>query len=205
MKNLTIILICGLFAFYSCNQRPKQQATSENISVCQNDTLFVGLPETEENIENSSANIELIENKSLTRNNIWDFVDEKAEWFKKGLEPQTDTKLLPSNFKTFFEKFRTDSVFQIDNILFDRLIGVVAECDTTIILNSQNWEMLTWDIVNNLKEYPNSIEQFNNYFFSDSTRVLFEFELIEFGVISRFGFEKINGKWKHTLHYAGVC
>jgi len=198
MRKIIIISITIALIASGCGQSTKKQVTNESSSVCQGDTLS----KTEENTEDSIANTELKENKTLTRNNIWDFVNEKAEWFKKGLEPQKDIDLLPLDFKAFYEKFTTDSVFQINNIQFDSLIGVIGECDTTIILNSKNWEIQT-DIINDFDKSPK--EKWNNYFFFDSTRVYFEFELIEIGVIYQFGFEKINGKWKQTLSFVNVC
>ena len=196
MRKIVVILITLALIASGCRQSTKKQITNES----RENTLL--LPKTEENIGDFPANTELRENKKLTKNNIWDFVNEKVEWFKKGLEPQKNMDLLPSDFKAFYEKFSTDSVFQVNNIQFDKLIGVIGECDTTIILNSKNWETAT-NIFNHFNE--SSKEKWNNYFFFDSTKVYFEFELIEIGIICQFGFEKINGKWEQTLSHVNVC
>ena len=96
------------------------------------------------------------------------------------------------------------------------LLGMIGECETTIILNAQNWELNaeSWEsqigIINSFNKLNNfnddsSKEQWDNNFFFDSTRIFFEFRHIEIGIIFQFGFEKINGDWKQTLFYVNNC
>ena len=200
------IITLGILALVvgGCGQTTKKQETNKSNSICQSE-----LPCTKETIEDFLIHTELKENKILTRSNIWDLLREKVKWFKEGLEPQANTDLLPLDFIEFHEKFDTDSLFQINNIQFDRLIGVIGECDTTIILNSKNWKIQR-GIIKNFNEYPkkkngDSGEIWNTYFFFNSTRILFVFEIVEVGVISQFGFEKIDGKWKQTLSGLNAC
>lgn len=203
MKKTIAVLSIFALVVSGCKQNTKKQETNENVMVP------IEIIDIKQSVNDSLLYSELQNEVILTESNVWDLISDKAKWFKGGLEPQKDTDLLPSDFFTFYEKFNTDSVFQINNIQFDRLIGVIGECDTTIILNPKNWEMEI-DIIKNFNEYPkekneHSTEIWNNYFFSDSTRILFVFEITEVGIISQFGFEKINGKWKQTLSYVSVC
>lgn len=202
MSKAALILNIFVLIVVGCGQVTKKQVSSESSSSIPQDTMFIPLTGIEEKIEVSFDDAKLKENKNLTRQNIWNFVDEKAEWFKNGLYPQKDTDLLPSDFLEFYEKFNTDSVFQVNSIQFDRLIGVIGECDTTIILNSGNWEIVS-GIIKRFNENPK--ERWSNTIFFDFERVFFEFELIEIGIISRYGFEKLNGRWTQTLYYLNVC
>ena len=202
MTKIAIFLSIIAVLVSSCGQtQRKQEAKGEGLTF-HTDTNCNKSSQTGEIFENPLENTELRENKILTEDNIWKLLDEKVEWFKKGLKPQKDISLLPLDFKAFYEKYSTDSMFQVSNVKFDRLIGVIGECDTTIILNSQNWHFET-DIIDSFYEYPK--EEWNNYFYSDSARVLFVFEIIEVGVIFQYGFEKTNGKWEQTLSFIDNC
>src|SRR5688572_1179130 len=67
----------------------------------------------------------LVKNQlNLNKNNIWDNVNDKANWFKSGLKPQTDLKLIPQDFLKFYDKFIKDSLFQKNHIQYSRFVGV---------------------------------------------------------------------------------
>ena len=143
----------------------------------------------------------------INKDNAWNIVDKKAKWFKKGLMPQKSLKILPKEFIDFCTNYINDSLYQKRHINFNMLIGVIGECDSTIILNSQNWEYSSWNFI---KEFSKgnkfeSADKWDNRFYFSGDRVYFEFKLKEIGVISQFGFEKINKEWTLTLDYTNVC
>jgi len=143
----------------------------------------------------------------LTEENVWERLEQKAVWFKEGLEAQADLAELPEDFLKFYTKFRTDADYQKEHTDFESLIGVIGECESTIILNASNWEFQTDNIEADFSEPSEEEveEQMIRYFFSSDSKILFEYEIEEIGIIYRLGFEKINGTWKETLYQLDVC
>jgi len=143
----------------------------------------------------------------LSTNNIWDKVEKKANYLKSDLSAEKNLTNLPNDFTVFSDKYVTDSLFQIQHVDFKYLVGAIAECDTTIILNSENWEYSSWDFIKEFTEGDGyePIEKWDNSVYISDNRVYFEFNLKEIGLIYQMGFEKINGEWFITLYKINVC
>jgi len=187
MKTIFLLIILS-FVLISCSAKTDSKATKSN-----NQQVTI-VSQTNQNYEISIK--ELFSNE-----------EKKIKWFKKGLNGYSDTALLPKSFIEFYPKFVNDSLFQKENIKFDKLIGYISECDTTIILNSENWTYDNDDFVKFLTEGNKTehIDEWNNHFYSTENKVFFEFEKKEIGMIFQIGFEKIYDKWNLTFYSVNAC
>ena len=187
MKTKFLLTILSL-VLISCTAKTDSKATK---SLNQQDII---LSQTDKNHE-------------ILVDNLFAKEKKKIKWFKKGLKGYSNSTLLPKSFIEFYPKFVSDSLFQKENISFDKLIGYIAECESTIILNSDNWTYDKEDFVKFLTEGNKTepIEEWNNQVYSNEDKVLFEFEKKEIGMIYRIGFEKINDKWNLTFYFVNAC
>jgi hypothetical protein len=137
----------------------------------------------------------------------WKLIEKKAEWFKKGVNPNTDLNAIPNNFITFYRKFISDSNFQVKHIDFENIIAVLDYCDTGIIFNSNNWKFRKWDFMEFFSNdnFTDSPDGWENYYFSTPNKFYYEFRKKEVGLIYQTGFELINGEWMLTLYYIFAC
>jgi competence protein ComGF len=154
-----------------------------------------------------SQKVDNEESIEISKNNIWELVQQKVTWFKKNNYPKIDLESIPDSFLNFYHLFISDSLYQINHIHFEKLIGVIGECDTTIIFNSKNWQYTNWNFVEffPIDNNTNDIDGWNNTFYSNKSIFYYEFELKEAGVIYQVGFERINEKWLLTLYYVNAC
>jgi hypothetical protein len=139
--------------------------------------------------------------------NIWEIIDTKANWFKENKQGYDNLALMPADFSEFYDRFISDSLYQVQHIYFNSLIGVIGDCDTTIHLNKYNWKFETWNFTehfNNQHEEDN-IEDWDNRIYFNNQTFFYEFNLNEVGIIYQTGFEKIKGSWQLTLMYVNNC
>ena len=137
---------------------------------------------------------------------IWDSIDAKADWFMDGLELNRNLDLIPTDFHEFYKQFITDSGFQIQRIAFNKLIGVLGECDTTIRFNNKNREFTNWDFTKFFDGMnDDGFEKWDNSYYFSNDRFYYQFRLNEVGWIYKTGFEKINGIWYLSLYYVNAC
>nr|HPQ21777.1 hypothetical protein [Saprospiraceae bacterium] len=100
----------------------------------------------------------------------------------------------------------TDSGFQIQRIAFNKLIGVLGECDTTIRFNNKNREFTNWDFTKFFDGMnDDGFEKWDNSYYFSNDRFYYQFRLNEVGWIYKTGFEKINGIWYLSLYYVNAC
>lgn len=162
---------------------------------------------TKSNNQQNTIHSKSNQNNEISIKDLFSIEEKKIKWFKKGLKGYSDKALLPKSFIEFYPRFVSDSLFQKKNIKFDKLIGYISECDSTIILNSDNWTYDKDDFVKFLTEGNETepIEEWNNHVYSTEDKVFFEFEKKEIGMIFQIGFEKINDKWNLTFYSVNAC
>ena len=138
---------------------------------------------------------------------IWDKIEDKVIFFKSNTFISRDVKNVPADFLKFYTGFLKDSINQTDNINFNTLIGVISECDTTIILSLKNWDYTTWNFTEHflVKNDPDDIDGWNNVIHYSEEKFYYEFRLNEIGIIYQVGFEKINKIWKLSLYSINNC
>lgn len=143
----------------------------------------------------------------LNQANISDEVKKKANYFKAGLISEKNLMKLPDEFIDFSKNFISDSLFQFQHIDFNYLVGAIGECDTTIILNSDNWRYSRWDFIKEFTEGSEyeAIEKWDNTVYIADGKIYFEFYLKEIGLIYQIGFDRINAEWYITLYKIDVC
>jgi len=143
----------------------------------------------------------------LNQANISDEVKKKANYFKAGLISEKNLMKLPDEFIDFSKNFISDSLFQFQHIDFNYLVGAIGECDTTIILNSDNWRYSRWDFIKEFTEGSEyeAIEKWDNTVYIADGKIYFEFYLKEIGLIYQIGFNRINAEWYITLYKIDVC
>jgi len=185
-KILSFILLCGILI--SCANKGKSE--HEFIS--------------QELIEQSKIDLNAAE---VNNKNIWNEIEKKATYFKSDLNPENNLKNLPKEFIVFADKFKSDSIYQLQHIDFGRILGTIGECDTIIIINSDNWKYSNWDFLNdfaNGNEYE-PIEKWDNKVYASDSKIYLEYFLKEIGMIYQIGFEKANDIWFLTLYNINVC
>lgn len=138
---------------------------------------------------------------------IWDSVEVKANWFKHGLSPGRDLAKVPADFREFYEKFVADSAYQRASVNDARVVAVISECESIIRLNSKKWEYSNWSFLDYFDKENNidDIDGWDNTFYSNGDTFYVEFIMKEIGMIYRFGFERIDGRWQLTLYFVEVC
>lgn len=131
--------------------------------------------------------------------NIWEEIDKKTAWFKKGSNVYSSLDSIDSAFIEFYLKFITDHRYQLEHIQFP-ILGAIGECDTTIVLNASNWEDYTYDF---RKDFY--VSEDNIVMAQSDSRFYFEKYREEIGLLFSIGFEKRNGQWYLTLYNVNVC
>ena len=180
MNLITRMIIIGIFlGFLSCKQTSQKNKNTENR-------------------ETKETNSDPKNNKSETFN-IWDSVDLQVNRLSKDCSKFSSIDSLRSDFIIFYDQFISDSIFQV-SCINENTISVIGECDTTIILNRSNWEMISWDFRD---DFYNS--DYENLLFINDSKVLFRAIRKEIGDIVKLGFEKIDGKWMLVLYDLNVC
>lgn len=115
-------------------------------------------------------------------------------------EPQTVTiptkETVDNNFKTFIEKFSSDSVFQLSRTKFPLKIkwyDIINDRDSLIYKNRVDFEMMDF----RKKKSTGQYDQWEQKVVADknNTSVTIEIRGIENGIMIDYLFEKINEAW----------
>ncbi|MBK6967052.1 MAG: DUF4348 domain-containing protein [Bacteroidales bacterium] len=130
---------------------------------------------------------------------MWDKIDQKKVWFLEETETFKTIDSLPIDFNDFYTKFISDSTFQKERIE-SSLLGVIGECDSTIILSDKNWEHLNTDF---RSDFYNPLD--SNTVSISKSKILIENYRKEIGLIYQMGFEKKNNQWFLTLITIDIC
>lgn len=137
---------------------------------------------------------------------IFDELDEKSTTFQDSTQAN-NLAMLPADFRVFYYKISTDSVFQKQSIDEDHFIGAISECDSTIVLNKKNWVFDPLLPIENLED--NRFELDGEVWilkpFISHDKILFVYDIEGLGNVQSLGFERINGVWKFTLYTLSVC
>jgi len=194
MKNNSILIFISTVFIISCsNYTEKKPIVEQQVNV-KSETFKISAKTENRTISDTPVN-------------VWPLIEKKAQWFKKGATPNTDLKNIPNNFVNFHNKFISDSIFQHQHIDFKTLIGVLGQCDTTIIYNTSNWKFTKWDFIEAfpIDNFTKSPTGYENYFYSMPNKLYYEFRVKEVGLLCQIGFELINGDWMLTLYYFSEC
>ncbi len=158
------------------------------------------------NIKDSISNVippVILPEKANT--SIWDKIDRVANNFKSKAKASQDLSEIDKDFLMFYEKFLQDSLFQVERCDFNNFLGVVSECDTTIILNTSNWKYTDWNFTEFFNSPSDTTLVWKNYYYSSEDTFYYEFILEEVGVIYQVGFERINSRWYLAFYYINAC
>lgn len=138
---------------------------------------------------------------------IFNELDNRSTTFRDSIAEADDMTQLPVDFKAFYRKMTTDSIFQKQSIDEQAFIGAISECDSTIVLNKDNWifdPLLPLESMDKKRiEIDDEIWILRPYI--SKGKILFEYEIEGLGPVQTIGFEKINGIWKFTLYTLSVC
>lgn len=169
--------------------------------------------DTSENAENPNAEIEQEEVGSAEQreeNKQLSFPDDvhlKVKAFIKGKNPHRDVKNIPQDFVDFYKRFIADSIYQLKHIDFENIVGAYSYCDTVIQITPSNWNYSNWSLLDSFDKTKKTDPRdgWDNRFYFDRQSFYCQMELIEVGMISQLGFEKINGEWKLILYAQFNC
>lgn len=139
------------------------------------------------------------ENQELKLENIWEKIDLKSQEFIENSKVYSTIDSMPKDFIEFYERFISDSNFQKEHIKFP-ILAVIGECDSTILLDSKNWEIDKWDFRENFYDPQDS-----NLIYQNESKFYFKNIRKDVGKIFEIGFEKHDGIWYLTLYDVNVC
>lgn len=108
---------------------------------------------------------------------------------------------LPEGFAAFYQKFHSDSLFQVDHIVFP-LEGLPDHADSTMIASgSFRWMPEDWQMQRQfdfeMSEFKRDIHALNEWVVQE--RIVHQSG--EFGMVRRFAV--VGGEW-HLIYYAGL-
>ena len=111
------------------------------------------------------------------------------------IPPFSDTIVVEqcdNTFETFYEKFITDSIFQISRIKFP-LGGTYTDFNGDLAWTAEKWKLMTWnykDELNNPDDSVSVIQTDSTFYFGTFCR--------DCGFSFWMEFEKLSGKWQLT-------
>lgn len=130
---------------------------------------------------------------------IWSRIADKQEWFMLDTKPLSTIDSIPVEFQNFYAKFISDSIFQIESIDIS-FLAVMAECESTVILNPSNWTFFRYDF---RLDFDNRLD--SNAIYYNEQKFYFQQFRKEVGLLFCIGFEKTNGFWLLTLYEDVNC
>jgi len=197
MKHIAILIL--ILIFYSCNTSSEKSSKEPDKTdeVEREVSLEIQQDETSLNEINDTLK-RIVENEKC--NCVWDTVDIKSDWFKSLTTKTTDISKIPQNITEFYSNFVADSLSQSHKVNFNELLGLIAECDTTIRLKPNNWEYIDFDY----KKFQDDEKLNMTYYYSEDL-FCYEVYLVEIGMMYKFGFEFSESDWKLTLFFLNVC
>jgi len=142
-----------------------------------------------EEIENRNPANSALEVMSQWHNEIWEIGERKLQLLEEDTRGAPGFEVLDSTFLIFYDKFISDSMFQVARIEQD-IFGVIAECDTNIRLHQGYWEFIDFDVRD---DYAN--EKLEATLAVGEDRVIYTSIRKEIGLNCILGFIRIKGDW----------
>lgn len=106
---------------------------------------------------------------------------------------------LPDDFHTFYDRFHSDSIFQMDRVIFP-LAGVVQEGDTLLTLVEKQWLKKEWKIHKPFDNHGGTFERA----FTNTKGIITETIIGNGGMFSlEKRYSKLAGDW-HLIYYQGL-
>ena len=105
---------------------------------------------------------------------------------------------LPDDFHTFYDRFHTDSIFQMDRVMFP-LAGVVQEGDSLLTLVEKQWLKKEWKIHKPFDNHGGTFERT----FTNTGGIITETIVGNGGMFSlEKRYSKLAGDW-YLIYYQG--
>lgn len=190
-RNLFLLCLLTLVMSFGCFQSNKREVISRPVDVNKSSSGKM----------RSDSNDFIVYSKA----NLWEIVDSTAKGFRSKANPSQDLKSINKNFLDFYERFISDSLFQYDRINFQRLTGIISECDTTITLNASNWLFRSWNFTLYFNRHEDPDVTWSDFIYSSDSTFYYEFILEEVGIVYQAGFEKLNENWYLTFYRETNC
>lgn len=106
---------------------------------------------------------------------------------------------LPSDFVIFYERFHTDSVYQMKHIVFP-LEGLPAMIDSTFDINNFKWSVANWNLHKTYNNYDGTyIREFDNFNGLITQRIYDTGHRFEM----RTRYSKLGEEW-YLIYYAAM-
>ena len=121
---------------------------------------------------------------------------------KQAVESEAVIDTLPDDFVTFFERFHTDSAFQLEHIIFplEGLPGSIEETDT-IATQRYFWQRQDWVKHN---PFTDPAHQFEHWYEVLDTRLIEHWvQLKGTKMVIQRRFAKLDDGW-YLIYYAGM-
>lgn len=114
-------------------------------------------------------------------------------------EVNTSENTLPDDFHTFYDQFHTDSLYQLDHVVFP-LSGVVQEGDTILTIVEKQWLKKDWKMHKPFDTHGGTFERT----FTNSDGIITETIVGNGGMFSlEKRYSKLAGEW-HLIYYQGL-
>lgn len=117
---------------------------------------------------------------------------------KKTTELTTDKNVQGENFEDFFNKFRSDSLFQVERVKFPLQL-VTWDIDDNLAseeINRENWRHLRFEYKNEFKTREIDAYTQEIKIYADSAKI--ELRGVDNGIQIDYVFNKVNGQWTLT-------
>lgn len=129
------------------------------------------------------------------------FSCENANQSSSPASVNTGTSELPEGFADFYQKFHSDSLYQVEHIVFP-LEGLPDHADSTIMAdNSFRWQAEDWRMQ---RQFDFEMSEFRRQLVPVNDMMVVE-RIIhqggELGMVRRFA--RLDGEW-HLIYYTGL-
>jgi hypothetical protein len=106
---------------------------------------------------------------------------------------------LPDDFHTFYDRFHTDSIYQMNHIIFP-LSGVVQQGDSVLTLITKQWLADEWKLHKPFDNHGGTFERT----FTNSNSIISETITGNGGMFTvEKRYSKLAGEW-HLIYYQGL-
>jgi hypothetical protein len=111
----------------------------------------------------------------------------------------SDPDSIPYDFKQFYNKFISDSIYQMNHIKFP-LRGLLGECENSKLWKQSEWITIKWNFI---VDFKNPLD--SNIVSINDSKLYYENYRKEIGTFAEMGFEKINGEWFLVYYFINTC
>ncbi len=116
-------------------------------------------------------------------------------------EETSASAVLPEGFADFYQKFHSDSLYQVEHIVFP-LEGLPDHADSLAIVNEDfRWQAEDWQMQ---RQFDFEMSEFRRHIVPVNDMMVLErivHQSGEFGMVRRFAL--LGGEW-HLIYYAGM-